>query len=179
MYHFNREPQILESEGPDANAKTTSIVHADMHPRGRAWHARAAGGRQAAPAAPISLHPANPHYFLLRGKPAVLITSGEHYGAVLNLDFDYGKYLDALAADGLNYTRTFSGAYVEPQARSTSRAIRWRRARPVHLPVGRAATSRATRTAATSSTLALGRRLLRAAEGLRRAGREAAASSSR
>ena len=34
-------------------------------------------------------------------------------GAVLNLDFDYVKYLDTLAADGLNLTRTFSGAYVE------------------------------------------------------------------
>ncbi len=57
---------------------------------------------------PIRLHPRNPHYFLFRGKPAVLITSGEHYGAVLNLDFDYVKYLDTLAADGLNLTRTFT-----------------------------------------------------------------------
>jgi hypothetical protein len=65
-------------------------------------------------AAPISLHPQNPHYFLYRGKPAVLITSGEHYGAVLNLDFDYAKYLDTLQRDGLNLTRTFSGAYCEP-----------------------------------------------------------------
>src|SRR5687767_14473043 len=63
----------------------------------------------------LRLHPSNPHYFLFRGKPTVLITSGEHYGAVLNLDFDYKKYLDTLAADGLNNTRTFSGAYVEPQ----------------------------------------------------------------
>src|SRR6188768_3948822 len=66
-------------------------------------------------AAPLALHPDNPHYFLFREKPAALITSGEHYGAVLNLDFDYVKYLDTLAADGLNLTRTFSGAYVEPQ----------------------------------------------------------------
>jgi hypothetical protein len=62
---------------------------------------------------PLRLHPENPHYFLFQNQPAVLITSGEHYGAVLNLDFDYGKYLDTLAADGLNLTRTFSGAYVE------------------------------------------------------------------
>jgi hypothetical protein len=68
----------------------------------------------AAHAVPIALHPDNPHYFLFRGKPTVLVTSGEHYGAVLNLDFDYVKYLDTLAADGLNLTRTFSGAYVEP-----------------------------------------------------------------
>jgi hypothetical protein len=65
-------------------------------------------------AAPITLHPDNPHYFLFHEKPAVLITSGEHYGAVLNLDFDFKKYLDTLAADTLNNTRTFSGAYVEP-----------------------------------------------------------------
>lgn len=64
---------------------------------------------------PIALHPDNPHYFLFRGKPTVLITSAEHYGAVLNLDFDYRKYLDTLDKDGLNNTRTFSGAYVEPQ----------------------------------------------------------------
>ena len=68
-----------------------------------------------APSTPIALHPDNPHYFQWRGKPTILITSGEHYGAVMNLDFDYRKYLDTLAADGLNYTRVFSGAYVEPQ----------------------------------------------------------------
>jgi hypothetical protein len=63
---------------------------------------------------PLALHPDNPHYFLFRGKPTVLVTSGEHYGAVLNLDFDYHKYLEALQADGLNLTRTFTGAYFEP-----------------------------------------------------------------
>jgi hypothetical protein len=66
-------------------------------------------------AAPLALHPDNPHYFLFREKPAVLISSAEHYGAVLNLDFDYVKYLETLAADGLNLTRTFSGSYLEPQ----------------------------------------------------------------
>ena len=67
----------------------------------------------AEPNKPICLHPDNPHYFLFRGKPAVLITSGEHYGAVLNLDFDYRRYLDELQARGLNLTRTFSGTYRE------------------------------------------------------------------
>jgi len=62
----------------------------------------------------IQLHPDNPHYFLWRGKPAILITSGEHYGSVLNLDFDYKKYLKTLHDSGLNLTRIFSGAYVEP-----------------------------------------------------------------
>ncbi|HWV99879.1 MAG TPA: hypothetical protein VNZ64_09330 [Candidatus Acidoferrum sp.] len=65
-------------------------------------------------AQPLALHPENPHYFLFRGKPTVVITSGEHYGAVLNLDFDYVKYLNTLARDGLNGTRTWAGAYCEP-----------------------------------------------------------------
>lgn len=63
----------------------------------------------------LKLHPDNPHYFLFRGKPTVLIGSTEHYGAVLNLNFDYVKYLDEVAASGLNITRTFSGIYLEPQ----------------------------------------------------------------
>lgn len=61
----------------------------------------------------IQPHPRNPHYFLFRGKPTVLVTSGEHYGAVLNRAFDYRKYLDTLAADHLNLTRTFTGMYRE------------------------------------------------------------------
>ncbi|MBI3854636.1 MAG: hypothetical protein HY293_02970 [Planctomycetes bacterium] len=62
---------------------------------------------------PIALHPQNPHYFTFRGRPTILITSGEHYGAVLNLDFDYGVYLKTLRADGLNHTRVWAGTYRE------------------------------------------------------------------
>jgi len=63
---------------------------------------------------PLRLHPANPHYFLFRSSPAVLVTSGEHYGAVLNLDFDYIRYLNELQANGLNLTRTWPGtSYLE------------------------------------------------------------------
>lgn len=65
-------------------------------------------------ATPIKLNPKNPHYFEWHGKPTVLITSGEHYGAVLNKDFNYYRYLPTLKQDGLNLTRTFSGAYCEP-----------------------------------------------------------------
>ena len=72
----------------------------------------------AAPADAIHLHPKNPHYFEFRGKPVALITSGEHYGSVLNGAFDYKRYLATLAADGLNYTRIFGGSYVEIPARS-------------------------------------------------------------
>ncbi len=63
---------------------------------------------------PIALHPDNPHYFIYKNKPTILITSAEHYGAVLNLDFDYKKYLDELQRHDLNLTRLFTGAYVEP-----------------------------------------------------------------
>lgn len=62
---------------------------------------------------PVRLHPDNPHYFLYEGKARVFITSGEHYGALLNLDFDYQKYLYQLKAEGMDYTRIFTGIYVE------------------------------------------------------------------
>ena len=64
-------------------------------------------------AAPLRLHPDNPHYFEFRGRPAVLITSGEHYGAVMNLVFDFRAYLDELARHGFNHTRLFTGTYRE------------------------------------------------------------------
>ena len=70
---------------------------------------------QPLPAQPIRLHPANPHYFQYRDRPTILVTSGEHYGAVLNPDFDQRTYLRTLARDGLNYARIFTGSYFEPQ----------------------------------------------------------------
>ncbi len=62
---------------------------------------------------PIMLHPGNGHYFSYNGRTTVLITSAEHYGAVLNAEFDYEKYLNTLADDGMNYTRIFAGSYFE------------------------------------------------------------------
>ena len=64
-------------------------------------------------AQPISLHPDNAHYFLFKGKPLVIISSSEHYGAVLNPDFNINRYLDALQKDGMTYTRLFTGTYFE------------------------------------------------------------------
>src|SRR5688572_13763244 len=61
----------------------------------------------------LALHPDNPRYFLFRDKPAVLIASGEHYGAVLNADFDFRPYFEELQERNLNLTRTFSGVYRE------------------------------------------------------------------
>ncbi len=64
----------------------------------------------------LGLLPENPRYFSWRGRPLVIVGSGEHYGAVLNADFDFRKYLATLGAEGLNHTRLFTGAaYVEPQ----------------------------------------------------------------
>ncbi len=67
---------------------------------------------------PIHLDPRNPHYFRFRGRTVALTASGEHYGAVLNADFDFRKYLATLSAEGLNYTRIFGGSYVEVPAKS-------------------------------------------------------------
>jgi hypothetical protein len=64
-------------------------------------------------AQPIRPHPANPHYFLFDGRPAILITSAEHYGAVINKAFDYIPYLDTLQKYQLNYTRFYPGAMFE------------------------------------------------------------------
>ena len=68
-------------------------------------------------AQPISLHPENPHYYLFRGKPTILITSAEHYGGVVNGDFDYVAYFDALKAYGMNYTRIYPGFLFEPMGK--------------------------------------------------------------
>jgi len=70
----------------------------------------------AALATPIRLHPANPRYFEFNGRPLALITSTEHFGAIVNLDFRYEKYLDALQAAGFTLTQAWTGAYVEPDS---------------------------------------------------------------
>jgi len=68
-------------------------------------------------AEPIKHHPANPHYYSFNGQPTILITSAEHYGGVINKDFDYVKYFDALKAYGMNYTRIYAGAMFEPMGK--------------------------------------------------------------
>ncbi|OFY65323.1 MAG: hypothetical protein A2V46_10430 [Bacteroidetes bacterium RBG_19FT_COMBO_42_7] len=61
----------------------------------------------------LNLHPDNHHYLTCKGHPVLLVTSAEHYGAVLNKDFDYITYLNTLESEGMNYTRIFTGSYVE------------------------------------------------------------------
>ncbi|MEJ1237994.1 hypothetical protein WBG78_07695 [Chryseolinea sp. T2] len=76
---------------------------------------------------PIALHPDNPHYFLYKGKPTVLVSSAEHYGAVLNTAFDYRTYFAILKQHGFNQTRMFSGFYREgkPYNQQTEKPFEW------------------------------------------------------
>jgi len=71
---------------------------------------RGAGGGEANRDAggTFRVHPDNPRCFLYQGKPLKILTSAEHYGAVLNGDFDYDVYLDEMQKTGQNMTRTFT-----------------------------------------------------------------------
>lgn len=62
---------------------------------------------------PIALHPENPHYFIYKGRPVVLVTSGEHYGSIINPDFNFDLYLETIKKEGFNHTRIFMGDYAE------------------------------------------------------------------
>jgi hypothetical protein len=58
-------------------------------------------------AQPIRLHPQNPRVFEYRGKPLVLITATEHYGAVMNRPFRWEPYLDDLVDKRMTASRLF------------------------------------------------------------------------
>ena len=74
------------------------------------WSCSLLGGSSAEP---VRVSSANPHYFAWNGRPVVLVTSDHHYGAVIDRDFDYVRYLDAMAAAGMNLTRIYPGAMFE------------------------------------------------------------------
>ena len=117
---------------------------------------------------PIRLHPDNPHYFLFRGKPTVLITSTEHYGAVLNGDFDAIPYLDELHARGFNLTRTFSGTYREvPGAFKIEKNTLAPTADTVHRPLAPLGDPRRGRRTEQVRPRPMERRLLRSPQGVR------------
>ena len=63
---------------------------------------------------PVSVCPANPHYFFYKNKPVVLITSDHHYGAIIDKDFNFSPFLEGLAANGMNLTRIYPGGMFEP-----------------------------------------------------------------
>ena len=97
----------------------------------------------------LTLHPHNPRCLLYRDKPIALITATEHYGAVLNGDYDYVTYLDELARHGLNLSRTFtfyreregsigSLGYANTLApRPEREVLPWKRTGPGKAPDGR------------------------------------------
>jgi hypothetical protein len=64
--------------------------------------------------APIQVYPVNPHYFIYKNNLIVLITSDHHYGAVIDKDFDFMRYLEYLANNGMNLTRIYPGGMFEP-----------------------------------------------------------------
>jgi len=63
--------------------------------------------RQEPMTTPIRIHPDNGKLFEFRGRPAVLLTPTEHYGAVMNRPFEYEHYLADCAEKGINFTRLF------------------------------------------------------------------------
>lgn len=48
------------------------------------------------------------HYFRYDGKPIFLLASTEHYGSVINREFDFHSYLKEIANKGLNLSRVFT-----------------------------------------------------------------------
>jgi len=60
---------------------------------------------------PISVNSKNPRYFTFRGEDKLLITSTEHFGALINLDFDYEVYFQTLARYNFSLTQTWTGFY--------------------------------------------------------------------
>ena len=106
---------------------------------------------------PLALHPKNPRYLTFRGKATVLVGSGEHYGAVVNRDFDSPEYLDTLAADGLEpHPAPSWGPTTRSPATSASRRTRSPRRRAARSCRGRAATRRGRQTGGRSSTCCSG-----------------------
>lgn len=63
----------------------------------------------------MKINSKNPHYFSYKESPIflLLLTSDQHYGAVINRDFDYIAFLDKLRSRNLNFTRIYPGAYIE------------------------------------------------------------------
>ncbi len=57
---------------------------------------------------PIRVHPDNPKLFEFRGKPLVLLTATEHYGAVMNRPMQFERYLADVAEKQITLTRLFT-----------------------------------------------------------------------
>lgn len=64
---------------------------------------------------PVTVGPGG-HYFSFEGRPIVLLTIDEHYGAMVNQDYDYTQFLTFLGGHGQNLTRIYPGIYIESTA---------------------------------------------------------------
>ena len=62
---------------------------------------------------PVSISKVNSHYFSYKDRPIILITSDHHYGAIIDKDFDYVKFLEYLSVNGMNLTRIYPGGMFE------------------------------------------------------------------
>ncbi len=76
------------------------------------------------PAAPISIHPDNPKYFLFRGRPLLLLAATEHYGSVVNRAFDFERYLADAADKRQTMTRNFLLFREQQSSRNPSSPIK-------------------------------------------------------
>lgn len=72
----------------------------------------------------VRIHPENGKYFLFRGKPLVLIAAGEHYGSVVNREFDFDRYLEDAADKKQTMTRTFLLFREQQSSRNPSSPIK-------------------------------------------------------
>lgn len=95
--------EFLEGVGYLGAAAATGLAQSPGEARGTANVADALATTEDA----IKLHPENPRYFLFRGKPLVLIGATEHYGSVVNRNFDFVRYLEDAADKKQTVTRTF------------------------------------------------------------------------
>jgi hypothetical protein len=68
--------------------------------------------------APLSVCPENSNYFVYMGKPVILISSSEHYFALVNQKFNYVPYLEYLQSKGFNVASVMSGVFLEPSGNS-------------------------------------------------------------
>jgi len=68
--------------------------------------------------APLSICPDNSNYFVYKGKPVLLISSSEHYFALVNQKFDYASYIEYLQSRGFNVATVMSGIFLEPKGES-------------------------------------------------------------
>jgi hypothetical protein len=57
--------------------------------------------------------PFEPSLLPVQGQAGALITSDHHYGAIIDRDFGFVKFLNYLGDNGMNLTRIYPGGYFE------------------------------------------------------------------